>query len=140
MLLQRRESARMSGQADASADVKFQVVEPPRVPVRPVAPRRSIFQSLVLLAATCAGVALAFLLSQGKPIYIRSSELQRDTGLPVLAVLSSIESADSKSGARSSRLRFAAAAAGLVVAYFVVALTAHSGSLALRRILGLGVS
>ena len=55
-LLQRLESAKISEQAEQSADnVKFRVIEPPIVPVRPSGPDRVALNALVLLAALGAG-------------------------------------------------------------------------------------
>ncbi|MEZ5575234.1 MAG: GNVR domain-containing protein [Candidatus Competibacteraceae bacterium] len=48
-LLARRESARLSQQAEkARQEVRFRVVDPPRVPINPTGPRRLLLMTLVL--------------------------------------------------------------------------------------------
>ncbi|MBV8521719.1 MAG: hypothetical protein JOY71_06265 [Acetobacteraceae bacterium] len=64
-LLQRREAAKIAQAADTQADkVKLQIIDPPQVPRIPVAPKRVMLLSGVLLAGLGAGAAFALLLGQ----------------------------------------------------------------------------
>lgn len=88
-LLKRRESARLSEEADEQADdIKLKVIEPPRIPLSPIGPNRIQLLSVVLLASLGAGGALAFLLSQINPRFFSTEELKEITQLPVLGTVS----------------------------------------------------
>lgn len=117
-LLARRESAHLSGEMDASANVvDFRVIDPPRVPAAPAAPNRPMLMSGVLLASVLAGAALAFLLSQLRPTFNSRRELRDVTGLPVLGVVSMIWTPAQKKHQRKGLLMFSGGVAGLLFAY-----------------------
>jgi uncharacterized protein involved in exopolysaccharide biosynthesis len=108
-LLNRRESAHLSGEMDANASVvDFRVIDPPRVPSQPAAPNRSLLLS---------GVTLAFLLSQLRPTFNTRRELRDVTGLPVLGVVSMIWTPEQQQKRRKSMLVFASCFAGLLLMY-----------------------
>lgn len=82
-LLARRESMRIASAAEADADkIKMQIIDPPQVPQNPVAPKRPLLISAVLVAGLIAGVAIAVLLVQFDQSFHTIDEL-RDLGLPV---------------------------------------------------------
>jgi polysaccharide chain length determinant protein (PEP-CTERM system associated) len=84
-LLERRESAQISGDVEASDVVMgFRVIEPPRVPLKPSAPDRPRLMSLVLLAALGGGFGIAFMLGQMRPTFSDERRLREVTGLQVL--------------------------------------------------------
>lgn len=84
-LLARRESARLSQEAEKSRQkVRFRIVDPPRVPIKPTGPRRLLLMTLVLGAGLGTGVGLAFLLSQLWPTFDSRRSLMENTGIPVL--------------------------------------------------------
>jgi polysaccharide chain length determinant protein (PEP-CTERM system associated) len=84
-LLERRESAQISGDVEASDVVMgFRVIDPPQVPLTPSAPNRPRLMSLVLLAAIGGGLGIAFLLGQLRPTFSDERRLREATGLPVL--------------------------------------------------------
>src|SRR5204862_3960548 len=87
-LLARRESSNVTAAADTGADkVRLRIIDPPQVPLIPVAPKRLLLISLVLLAALGAGVALPVLLSQTDQSISDIGQL-RELGLPVLGGIS----------------------------------------------------
>jgi len=91
VLTSRLESARMGEQVEqAGDDVKFKVIDPPRVPLSPSGPNRILFSSAALLAAMGAGLGLAFLLSQIRPAIYDRRTLQKISGLPVFGSVSRI--------------------------------------------------
>ena len=90
-LLTRRESARLSQEAEkARQEVRFRVVDPPRVPNHPSGPKRPLLTILVLGAGLGAGVGLAFLLSQLWPTFDSRRSLMEGTNLPVLGSVSMV--------------------------------------------------
>lgn len=90
-LLAKRESVKLSEQADQSSDdVKFKVIDPPRVGKDPVGPNRPLFMSVVLVGGIGAGIAFAVFLSQLTPVFDSKRMLRRDLGLPVLGHISMV--------------------------------------------------
>ncbi len=87
-LLERREQMRLSAAADREADkIKLQIVDPPEMPRVPVAPKRSLLFSGVLLVGLGAGAGLALLLAQLDRSFPTVEDL-RDLGLPVVGGIS----------------------------------------------------
>ncbi|NHN36736.1 chain length-determining protein [Pseudomaricurvus alcaniphilus] len=116
-LLQRRESALLSEKVEKNADdVKFRVIDPPFVPLKPTEPNKLLLNTLVLAAALGAGVALAFLLSLFKPVFMDPRTLGQSLGLPVLGIVSMIPTPEA---ARAS-LRRAIVFASMTVCLLVV--------------------
>ncbi|MES9849438.1 MAG: XrtA system polysaccharide chain length determinant [Candidatus Thiodiazotropha sp.] len=94
-LVQRLESARMSEQADEAGDnLKFRIVEPPKVPILPIGPKRLLLSALVLLGALGIGGGLAFLLSTIKPVYFDMRTLRAELEFPVLGQVTRIMTDD----------------------------------------------
>lgn len=90
-LLSRRESATLSTQANVSDDdVKFRVIEPPRLPLQPSGPNRILFYVGVLVAGFSLGLGIAFIVSQLVPVVVRASQVSAITGVPVLGSVSHI--------------------------------------------------
>jgi polysaccharide chain length determinant protein (PEP-CTERM system associated) len=84
-LLERRESARLSGDLSSATDMlTFRVIDPPIVPTQPTGPNRLRLFSLVFVGALVAGIAVAFLMSQLRPTFLSQATLREVTGLPVL--------------------------------------------------------
>ena len=92
-LTARREAMRISSAADAEGDkVKIQIVDPPSVPQIPVAPKRILLVTGVLIAGLGAGAALAFLLVQMDQSF-HSTEDLRQLGFPVVGGVSMLAAA-----------------------------------------------
>jgi len=89
ILVGRLESAKLSEKAERTGDdVKFKIVDPPRVPLLPSGPNRLALDSLALLAGIAGGIGLAFLLSQIRPAFYDHRTLQEFAGVPVFGVVS----------------------------------------------------
>lgn len=88
-LVTRRESARLSEDVEQTGeDVKFQVIDPPRIPTYPIAPNRLLLTAGVFGVALGMGVGLAFLLSQFRPAIFGRRALAAVSGLPVFGTVS----------------------------------------------------
>ncbi len=89
-LLSRREQMRIASAADSEANkVKVQIIDPPLRPRTPVAPKRDLLLSAVLLAGVAAGVVLALLLNEVDTSFQSVDDL-RVLGLPVVGGISVI--------------------------------------------------
>ena len=87
-LLERRESAQISGDVEASEiTMGFRVIDPPEVPLAPSAPNRPRLMSLVLLAALGGGLGFAFLLSQIRTTFNDERRLREASGIQVLGTI-----------------------------------------------------
>ena len=88
-LITRRESAKIAENVEATGEeVKFRVIEPPRVPTAPVGPDRPLFSTAVLFISIGVGLGLAFLLSQIRPVFYDRRTIQQTLELPVFGVIS----------------------------------------------------
>ncbi|MGH7070781.1 MAG: XrtA system polysaccharide chain length determinant, partial [Acetobacteraceae bacterium] len=100
-LLSRREAMRISTAADREADkVKMSVVDPPDLPRIPVAPKRALLFSGVLVLGLGAGIALASVLVQLDQSFATIQSL-RSLGPPVLGGVSMHQSGPTKGQAVS---------------------------------------
>ena len=83
-MLARREQARLSQQAEQTTDnIRFRVIEPPRVPTEPSGPNRPVLMSGVLAGGLGGGVAVAFLIAQLWPTFDSRRSLTQATNVPV---------------------------------------------------------
>jgi len=88
-LVERRESARLSGDLSSATDMlNFRVIDPPLAPNTPSGPNRLQLFTAVFFAALAAGLAGAFLLSQLRPTFLSQAALREATGLPILGAVS----------------------------------------------------
>lgn len=88
-LVERRESAKLSGDLSSATDMlTFRVIDPPTAPPLPSGPNRLQLFSAVFVGALIAGLASAFLLSQLRPTFLSQATLREATGLPILGSIS----------------------------------------------------
>ena len=88
-LVERRESAKLSGDLSSATDMlTFRVIDPPTAPLLPTGPNRLRLFSAVFVAALGAGLAAAFLMSQVRPTFLSQASLRDATGLPILGSIS----------------------------------------------------
>ena len=120
-LLERRESAQISGDVEASnAVLGFRVIDPPQVPQTPSAPNRPRLMSLVLLAAVGGGLGIAFLLSQLRPTFGDERRLREVSGMQVLGTIA-MEWTDEQSRRRTRGLfAFVLSFLSLISAYAAI--------------------
>jgi polysaccharide chain length determinant protein (PEP-CTERM system associated) len=88
-LVERRESAKLSGDLSSASDMlSFRVIDPPSVPLTPSGPNRIRLFTIVFGAALAAGLATALLLSQVRPTFLSQAALRDVTGMPILGTVS----------------------------------------------------
>ena len=127
-LVQRLESAKMSEQADQAGDsVKFRIVEPPKVPLLPVGPKRILLSIAILILGLAAGGGLAFLIAQLKPVYYDLSVLRSQTGFPVLGQISRIWTSELTLRRRIEVGGFGVSVALLLVVFVVILIIYQMG-------------
>jgi len=88
-LVERRESAKLSGDLSSATDMlTFRVIDPPTVPLAPAGPNRPRLFSLVFVGALIAGLAAALLMSQVRPTFLSQISVRDVTGVPILGAIS----------------------------------------------------
>lgn len=92
-LVDRRDSAKLSGQAEQTGEgIKFRVIDPPWAPQKASGPNRVLLDSVVFLAAIAAGLGIAFLLSQKNPTFYSREMLQELTGVAMFGGVTKVYS------------------------------------------------
>lgn len=123
-LLQRRESAAMSQSfEEGGQQMQFRVIEPSRVPTSPAEPNRPLLFTGVLLAGLGAGLGLAFLVSQLRPVFHNRRTLNSVTGFPVLGTVTLIMDERTRSRHRTEMLFLGSITGLLLIAYAAVVVT-----------------
>lgn len=116
--LARKETAVLSGEVESKTDVvEFRVIDPPRASTKPVKPNRPILISMVPAGGIAGGVGLAFLLAQLRPTIDGRRQLQRLTNLPLLGMVTRVETDAARRRVRRSHWLFLGAVLMLVLAY-----------------------
>jgi len=117
-LLSRREAAKIGSDMETQTQtVQFRIIDPPVASTEPVAPKRRLLLSVVLLCGIGAGGAFAFLLSQIDDSMMTVRQLKDAISVPVLGAVSMV-GAVSRSGAqRFAMAGFVAVCIGLVIIY-----------------------
>jgi len=116
-MLARRETASLSGEVESKTDVvDFRVVDPPRVPNSPAWPNRPLLVTAVPLGGLGAGLALAFLLTQLRPTVDSRRQLRDLTGVPLLGMVTMIDTDQRRRQVRRGNLMFAAGGSALGLA------------------------
>ncbi len=139
-LLQRLESARLTGQADRSQDLKVKVIDPPVLPVVPAAPKRGLLLIGVLMAGLGAAGGLAWLLAQLHPVISNLRELRKFVRLPIIGSVSQLD-AGRKANIRSWAAvgGYAAALTGLFVVFGMLYTVQNQAAELGQALLGGGV-
>ena len=123
-LVQRRESAKLSGDLSSATDMlTFRVIDPPTAPLLPSGPNRLRLFSLVFVGALVAGLASAFLMSQLRPTFLSQAALREVTGLPILGSIS-MNWTEQQTVRRKRRLYALGAAVAVLLAIYGAGVTA----------------
>jgi len=117
-LVERRESAKLSGELSSATDMlTFRVIDPPTVPLAPAGPNRPRLFSLVFAGALATGLAVALLLSQVRPTFLSQAALRDVTQLPILGSISMNWTTEQKVKRRRRLYAMAASLFALFSAY-----------------------
>ena len=117
-LIGRREAAKLSGDLSNTTEMMtFKIIDPPTQPLAPVGPNRTLYHSLVMLAALVAGPGAALLLSQVRPTFLSPGMMREITGLTVLGTVSMNWTAAQKIRRRREQALFGVAGGALLLAY-----------------------
>jgi len=117
-LLARRESANIAEQAEISGDqLKFRVVDPPRVPLSPSSPNRPLLMTAVLIGSLVLGIVLAFFLYVLRPTFDNAREAMEVLGRPVLGGVSMIHNREWSIRHKRALMAYSVAGIGLLLAY-----------------------
>lgn len=135
-LLQRLQSAYLSEQANLSNDdIEFRIIDPAMVPLEPVAPPRTLFLIMALIAGLSGGLGLAFALSQVRPVFLNREKLREVLSLPVLGTIGTIVNAEQKSRQRLEYVSYMISIFLLIIAMGGVVVFEDSGSHIMRTII-----
>jgi polysaccharide chain length determinant protein (PEP-CTERM system associated) len=116
-LLARRETASISGEVESKTDsVDFRVIDPPRVPNEPAWPNRPLLVTVVPLGGIGVGLAIAFLMGQLRPTVESRRQLRDITEVPLLGMVTMIETDQGRRHQRRANLAFSGGGAALVLA------------------------
>ncbi|MBL8250849.1 MAG: chain length-determining protein [Candidatus Competibacter sp.] len=117
-LVTRRESVKLSQDAERSKqEIRFKILDPPRVPLKPTGPNRLLLMSAVLGAGLGAGIGLAFLLSQIWPTFDSRSSLKHIADIPVFGSVGAVLPAAVLGRERRMAIVYASLVGALVLAY-----------------------
>ncbi len=106
-LIERRESAYISGEVEKRAEnVKFKVIDPPFVPLEPTEPNKLLLNGAVFVGAFGGGMGIALLLALLRPVFLDPRSLARVTGVPVLGIVSLMETPEYRRRRRMRQLLF----------------------------------
>ncbi|MCU0935912.1 MAG: hypothetical protein MUF66_07535 [Gammaproteobacteria bacterium] len=120
-LVKRREALALSDQAGkASDEVQFNVVEPPRVPLKPASPDRPKLLAVVLAVGLGGGGGLAWLLGMIRPAIYSREGFREMTELPVLGSITRVSTAKEDRQHRLRILLFIGGFVGLLLAFGAV--------------------
>lgn len=135
-LVQRRETALLSEQADRTGTVKFDIIEPPAAPLEPVSPNRPQLLLMVLFAALAVGGGGAWLLNQLRPVFHTVRALAEVTGLPVFTAISRTWVDRHRQQRRLELLKFSGATLLLFLVFGAVMALQDSAARHLQRLIG----
>jgi polysaccharide chain length determinant protein (PEP-CTERM system associated) len=117
-LLSRRESANIAEQAEISGDqLKFRVVDPPRVPINPSSPNRPLLMTAVLIGGLVCGIVLAFFLYLLRPTFDSPRTVMEVLGRPVLGGISMIHNQEWSTRHRHALIAYSVAGISLLLLY-----------------------
>ena len=117
-LRSRQESAKLARELETKAQkVEFRIVDPPKIPLKPISPNRPLFHSLVLLIGIAGGIAFSFVLNQIKPTFATIRRLRATFTLPVLGKVSATQSALTRRRMVRELMSFGLVSMALLIAF-----------------------
>jgi polysaccharide chain length determinant protein (PEP-CTERM system associated) len=121
-LVSRREQAIISEDVESGTEqVKFRIIEPPFVPLKPDFPNRLLFDFGVLVLALGAGYGLSLLISLFQPVYYNPTDLRKFSGYTILGSVQKFDTPKVLSNRRRNLFLFALANLSLIAVLAVLA-------------------
>ena len=136
-LLDRLEKAKLSDDAQQTGIVRFEIIDPPTSPLEPVAPKRPLLMTIVLLIAVGGAIGIAIFLSQLRPVFTNTRALTELTGLPVLGSVTMTWPERATSERRRGILLVAGGSGALIALFAIVVMLHESGARLLHQMFGL---
>ena len=117
-LLARRESANIAEQADISGgQLKFRVIDPPRVPLEPSSPSRPLLMTGVLIGGIVVGAVIALFLFMLRPTFDSPRKVMDVLGRPVLGGVSMIHNREWSTRHRYAMVAYSIAGISLLLLF-----------------------
>ena len=116
-LVQRRETANLSGKLEDAGGAEFRIIEPPRVTPNPVAPNRLVLLFGVLGGSLLAGIAASFVVSEVRPTFHDGRGLQEVVRRPLLGMVSTVPSPSLQRARMRAAFLFAGGVVSLLASY-----------------------
>jgi polysaccharide chain length determinant protein (PEP-CTERM system associated) len=139
-LLQRLEAARISNEADRSEELRFKILEPPRVPLRPYKPNKRVLLAAVLLLALMAGAAVGVLRALMHPVFYTKAALASSLKLPVIGRVSQTFTTAESAVRRRRSLAYGSAVALMFIIVMLLAVFEFPASQFLRHLIVRGAA
>lgn len=120
-LLARQQSAELSEAADRSSNrMKFEVIDPPRVPPEPVAPNRPVLLGAGFGVSLLGGAALGIFLALIWPTFDTRRQLFDATGIPVIGTVTRVSTSRLRVKRATEMIGFGVTGAALLGAFAVI--------------------
>lgn len=134
-MLERLERAKVSGDAEETGVVRFNIVDPPTASFDPIFPNRPLLLIVVLILGLGIGGGLAYLRHMLRPVFSSERSLSEITGLPVLGVVARAFEGKHRAQIRAGLMRYSIAAGLLLVGFVTTLFLQDSASRFLRHYL-----
>jgi polysaccharide chain length determinant protein (PEP-CTERM system associated) len=122
-LVNRRDSAKLSGQAEQTGEgIKFRIVDPPWVPQKASHPKRNLLDAGVLLFAIAAGIGMALFINQLNPVFYGRNMLQEATGVAMFGGVSRVYNEEELANRRKGSITYVAAGTLLLTVFMSLVL------------------
>ena len=109
------------------------VIAAPELPARPAGPKRTIFNTIVLVLGLAAGAGFVVLLTTVEDHVATTEDLAEIANIPILGSVSTVAALDRREISERTPDRFKFAAAGLAAVFaFVIAVGPNFSSIADR--------
>ena len=139
-LIERLDKTKTAENAAKNGAMQLHVIDQPSAPLAPVAPKKTLLVSSILLLAVAVGAGSAWLVSQLNPVFYKASALAEMTGLPVYGSVSSAWPERTRAEFKSQLLRVGWSSVGLffmfIFSYVLILFFQRSSTGLLSKLFG----
>jgi polysaccharide chain length determinant protein (PEP-CTERM system associated) len=136
-LLQRRDSAEISKEAETADELKLEIIEPPRIPALPAGPNRLKWMGVVLLLGLVSAVGVAFVIGQSKAKIYDRRGLKEFTDIPILGEIPIVITIKRRMASAVEKMIFSAGVCSLLGIYALLAVLIVNQSQIIKQLAGL---